>query len=115
MQFQMSFQKKAIISRLFAFDQRLTDFLFEPLALPCLRERPEVLLDDSWELKPEQQILVRAGLDIWSGGGQVFLSELLNGLSEQNLSRLIIAMVEYRGLERPINNLTSNQWGLKNV
>ena len=113
MQSQMGFQKKAIISRLFDFDQRMINFLFESTALPNLRDRPGILLNDSWELTPEQQILVRAALDIFSGSGHVFLWELLNRLSEQNLSRLILALIEYHKLEQPIN-LVTNQWWLKN-
>ena len=109
----LMFQKKEIISRLYDFDQRMTNFLFEPLPLPCLRESPEILLHDSWELTHEEQILVRAGLDIWNCSGQVFLWELLNGLSELNLSRLIIALAEYRELKRPINKFDCKLMGTK--
>lgn len=97
---QISFQKKEIISRLLAYDQSTIDFLFEPTAAPCLREQPEILLEDSWELKSEQQILVRAALDIWSGSGNSFLWELINGLSENNLARLSIALFDCRELRR---------------
>lgn len=96
---QISFQKKEIISHLLAFDQRTMDFLFDPdSSPPCLRELSGVLLDDSWELKSEQQILVRAALDIWSGSGNAFLWELINGLCKQNFYRLSVALVKYREL-----------------
>lgn len=96
---QISFQKKEIISRLLDYDQSTIDFLFEPVSPPCLRECPEILLEDSWELKSEQQILVRAALDIWSGSGNVFLWELINGLSEQNFAQLTGAITKYRKLK----------------
>ena len=64
-----------------------------------LRELPEELLADSWELDGEQRILVGAALDIWDDSGHVFLSELLNDLNEQNFRRLIFAANEYRALK----------------
>jgi hypothetical protein len=92
-------QKKIIISRLLDSDHAMIAFLFEPMASANLREHPDVLASDSWELKNEQRILVRVALDIWNGSGNVFLWELLNGLSHQNLSRLIFALISYRDLE----------------
>ncbi len=95
------FQKKAIIFRLLGSEKSLSDFLFESSAETILRESPAALLADSWELTFEQQILVRASLDIWNGSGNVFLWELLR-LSEKNFSRLLVALNQYRKLERPV-------------
>ncbi len=74
-------------------------FLFESTARPSLRERSEILLYESWELRSEQKIQVMAALDIWNGSGNVFLWQLLNGISEQNLVRVIFALTEWRRLK----------------
>lgn len=102
--------KKAIISRLFGFDQRTMDFLFDPHLFPRLRARPEIILYDSWEFSQEKQLLVRAALDIWNGSGHVFLWELLSSLSPQNFSQIIAALIECRELEQS----TLKQMELKN-
>ena len=102
----MKIQKKIIISRLFDFDQRKTAFLFDPIDSVQLREQPENILYDSWELCSEQQILVRAALDIWSRSGNLFLSELLDGLSHENTAKVISA-IEY------CKNIESNNAVLK--
>ncbi len=95
----MKSQKKIIISRLLDSDRAMTAFLFDPPTSQNLREHPDVLVSDSWELTGEQRILVRAALDIWSSSGNVFLWELLNGLTHQNLSRVILALVSWRELK----------------
>lgn len=99
----MKSQKKIIISRLFDSDHAMTAFLFEPATSTNLREHPDVLVFDSWDLKDEQRILVRAALDIWSSSGNVFLWELLNGLSDRNLSRLILALMSWRALKTQVS------------
>lgn len=60
-----------------------------------LRDTPETIIADAWELSPERRILLLAALDFHSGQGNVFLSELLE-LNHQNLSRLIAALIMWR-------------------
>jgi len=88
-------EKKALISRLLGSDPRITGFLFESPEESVLRDRPERLLQDIWELESEDRVLVRAALDIWSGSGQVFLAELLD-LNEPAFSRLLTAIQQAR-------------------
>lgn len=95
-------QKKIIISHLLASDEAMTSFLFEPPTSTSLRAHPNVLAYDSWELNDEQQLLVRAALDIWSGNGNVFLWELLSKLNRKSLSRLIEALEYWRDLKPPV-------------
>lgn len=103
----MNLQKKIIISHLFGSDPALTTFLFEPTSLPRLRDNPDTLIFDSWDLNDEQRILVRAALDIWSKSGNVFLWEILDGLSHQNLTRLIFVLTRLRDFKNQTNELNS--------
>jgi hypothetical protein len=96
MNLQLTQKQKSVIFHLFDSEVRLKDFLFEPFGPPRLREKPEILLEDCWELPQEQQILVRAALDIWNGSGNVFLWELLRGLNEKNFGRLIFVLHRLR-------------------
>ena len=99
----LQLQKKIIISRLFDSNRAMTTFLFESATSVSLREHPDIIISDSWELSDEQRILVRAALDIWCGSGNVFLWELLNGLSHQNFSRLILALARCRDLKNQVS------------
>lgn len=99
MNYRIEFRKKAIISRLFDSDRRLTDFLFEPKTAE-LRERPPILLEESWDLLPEERVLVRAALDVWDGSGHAFLAELLSELSEASLHRLALTLHGVRKFKR---------------
>lgn len=95
----MKSQKKIIISRLFGFDQRMTAFFFDPIDSDQLRERPEQILYDSWEFGSEKQILIRAALDIWSSSGNLFLWELLDGLSQESTEKVISALANCKRIE----------------
>ena len=99
----LQLQKKIIISRLFDSNRAMTTFLFESSSSVSLREHPDIIVSDSWELNDEQRILMRAALDIWCSKGNVFLCELLNGLSDQNLSRLIQALTSWRDLKNQVS------------
>lgn|GEM_PF-3056725 len=92
----MRIRKKAIIFHLLGSSPEVAKFLFATPAGEQLRDEPDALLFDSWELETEQRLLVGAALDIWSSKGNVFLWELLQGLSSQNLSRLIRALECWR-------------------
>src|SRR4051812_1069930 len=75
-------QKKQIIFRLLGSDLALMRCLFDtdtPYSLR-LRDSPEIIFSDAWELNEERRTLVLAALDIWDNYGNVFLWDLLNGL-----------------------------------
>ena len=88
-------QKKAVISRLLDFEPKKIDFLFEKDVDDRLRERSEILIEESWEFNQEDRVLIRSAIDIWSQTGLVFLSEIMN-LSEPNLNRLLKAIQQAR-------------------
>jgi hypothetical protein len=73
-------QKKAVISRLLDFEPKKIDFLFEKDVDDRLRERSEILIEESWEFNQEDRVLIRSAIDIWSQTGLVFLSEIMNSL-----------------------------------
>lgn len=100
-------QKKIIISHLLGSNHALTAFIFEPTFHAQLRASPDAIIFDSWELNNEQRILIRAALDIWNESGNVFLWEILNGLSHQNLLRLILALISLRDLKTQLNGVNS--------
>lgn len=88
---------KRIISLLLGSDRELLSHLFDSAAAARLRDTPQTIMADAWELRPERRTLLLAALDFHSGQGNVFLSELLE-LNHQNLSRLIAALIAWRDL-----------------
>jgi len=88
-------QKKALIFRLLDFEPWKIDFLFEKGVADRLRERSEILIDESWEFNQEDRILIRSAIDLWSQTGLVFLSEIMN-LSEPNLNCLLSSIQQAR-------------------
>lgn len=88
---------KRIISLLLGSDRALASHLFDSAADLKLRDTPQEIINDAWELGHERRILLLAALDFHSGQGNVFLSELLE-LNHQNLSRLIAALIAWRDL-----------------
>lgn len=93
-------EKKALISHLLGTDPRITGFLFESPEASELRDRPERLLENIWELESEDRVLIRAALDIWSGSGLVFLAELL-ALREPAFDRVLTTLQHTRRSELP--------------
>ncbi|MDZ4678449.1 MAG: hypothetical protein SGI74_13190 [Oligoflexia bacterium] len=111
---QMAYQKKEINSHLLGSDQRLLDFLYDSPTAVSLRDRPEILLDDSWEFSLDERVLIRAALDISCGGGLVFLGELLSDLSEKQFECLIKALTRYREMHQSIQIYSGYQKRLEN-
>lgn len=93
----MPFCGKRIISLLLGSDRALASHLFDSAHSLKLRDTPQAIINDSWELGYERRILLLAALDFHSGQGHVFLSELLE-LNHQNLSRLIATLIAWRDL-----------------
>jgi hypothetical protein len=71
------------ITILLGNDQRLLGFLLDPNS-PRLRKRAGILKEDSWNLSPSDQLLVRAALDLWSGSGHLQLWEMIEEWDEEN-------------------------------
>ena len=86
---------KEVIFRLFNSDERLVDFVFDA-ETPRLRKRAGILKEDAWHFSDGEQILIRSALDFWSGSGHVNLWELLDGLDDENLKRVLRAIAELR-------------------
>lgn len=95
----LKLQKKLIISHLLGSDPALMGLLFDPIDSTCLRDKPDALIFDAWELNAEQRILVLTAPDIWGAKGNVFVWELLKGLNDYNLSRFIGCLQKWRDLD----------------
>lgn len=63
------------ISQFLLHRSDLIDFLFHSNQ-PRLRGSPEILLDQSLGLCSSDQFLVRLAVHLWSGGGEISLSDL---------------------------------------
>jgi hypothetical protein len=86
---------REVIFRLLDSDEHLVDFLFDQ-GTPRLRKRAGILKEDAWCFSDGEQILIRAALEFWSGSGHVYLWELLEGLDNENLKRVLKAIAEVR-------------------
>jgi hypothetical protein len=80
---------------LFSQHPYLLEFLFDPLE-PKLRLAPEELLEDGYGLSSGEDVLVRVGMDIWSGSGDARIWELMEILDDQNMKNVLLAL-EYLG------------------
>lgn len=79
------------ISVLVGADEKLIEFLFDPIR-PRLRKRAGILRDDSWSFTEEEQLALRVALDLWSGSGHVQLWELIEAWSGEHWQRFSMAM-----------------------
>lgn len=96
MHFNLSLhRKKIIISLLLESSPKISDYIFEPNTDFSLRNFPEDIISNCWELSSEEQILVRVILDIWCGHGNVFLSEIISGLSLRNRKLVLFALKKF--------------------
>ncbi len=80
---------------LFESDERLLYFLFHHKKLE-LRESASELLKEARCFSRGEFLMVQVALDIWCGEGHVKLPELLSGLDDQNLLRVIRAIAKVR-------------------
>lgn len=86
------------ISLLLGYDRRLIDFVFDRHR-PKIRKRAGVLREDAHIFSDVEQILIRAALDFWSGGGHLALWEMLEGWDHMTWERFGKAVSEFRRLE----------------
>lgn len=89
------------ISLLCANDSYLLDFLFTANRdeLNC---SPEDLLCLSGDMSSEQQLLIRIALNIWSGTGEVSLTDILEKLDAYRFESFMLALEFYRYSRKPI-------------
>lgn len=87
------------ISHLLGYDRRLIDFIFDP-ERARIRKRAGILREDAYRFSDEEQLLIRAALDFWSGSGQLTLWEMLETWESATWSRFIGALSQFRRLDR---------------
>ena len=71
------------IATLFGDDQRLIDYVLDSNRRR-LRRRAGILKEDAWRFSEEDQLRIRAALDIWSGSGHLQLWEILEKWGEED-------------------------------
>lgn len=72
-------------------NQHLLAFLLDS-DTPRLRKRAGILQEDAWNLSHNEQLLVRAALDLWSGSGHLQLWEMIETWDAVNWSNFIQAI-----------------------
>jgi hypothetical protein len=83
---------------IFAQHGELLEFLFEK-DCPRLRQEPEVLLERSWGYSSGQQILIRTALDLWSGGGDVKIWQVIEGLDDSTYENVLLGLLHLRRID----------------
>jgi hypothetical protein len=78
-------------------EPKLLTFLFDPKA-PRIRKRAGILRDEAWAFRADEQLQIRAALDIWCGAGHVQLWELIETWDAKSWVRFIRAIGELRNL-----------------
>jgi len=79
------------VSRVFRNHPYLLEFLFDPRE-PRLRLLSEELLERSRDFSSGEDLLIRVALDLWSGGGEARIWELLEYLDDENLFNVTSAL-----------------------
>jgi hypothetical protein len=88
-----------IISLIFKNHPHLVDFLFDS-KVPKIRLQSEKLLSESEDLSAFEDLLVRVALDVWGGGGNARIWELLEFLDENNFKNVLKALLKLRPKHR---------------
>jgi len=88
-----------VISLIFINHPHLLDFLFDP-KVPKIRLQVDNLLSESENLSAFEDLLVRVGLDVWSGGGNACIWELLEFLDEKNFNNILKTLLKLRPKHR---------------
>lgn len=76
----------------------LLEFLFESKRAG-LKAEPAVLLVGAGVFSSGEKILVRLGLDLWCGGGQVSLWDIIERLDQENYRNVLIGLRHLRRSE----------------
>lgn len=83
---------------IFAGHSKLLQFLFENEA-SRLREDPEFLLARARGFSSGEQILVRIGLDLWSGSGDVKLWHIIESLDDSTYHNVLLGLGHLRPID----------------
>ena len=86
---------------LFGGDDALLEFFFNHKAAEPRLPAKQLLLA-ARELDSEQTQLIRAALDIWSGGGRATVADILKNLSDDHLTNFIKALCHLREIREPV-------------
>ena len=74
-------------------------YLFEK-DRPKLRQEPEILLSEAGGFSTGEKILIRIGLDLWSGVGNVQLWDIVERLDEENYHNVLVGLRHLRPNEQ---------------
>jgi hypothetical protein len=83
---------------IFAGHSKLLEFLFDPESAR-LRQEPEFLLASAGGFSGGEQILVRIGLDLWNGSGDVKLWHIIESLDDTSYQNVLIGLRHLRRIE----------------
>lgn len=72
--------------------------LFDSRASIHLRDTPQKIVANAWDLDSDQRTLILAALDFHCGYGNALLSEVLT-LNVKNLSQVINALILWRSMK----------------
>jgi hypothetical protein len=86
------------ISLLLGYERRLIDFVFDAKR-PKIRKRAGILREDAHGFSDGEQLLIRAALDFWCGGGHLALWEMLETWDNATWARFTQALSEFQRLE----------------
>ena len=93
-----TYNRLIIIKKLLRDEERLLDFLFDPLKAE-LRASASELLTQMGCFSSGEKIRLQVSLDIWSGEGHTDLSDLLSSLSPYGFGTVLQSLFEsQRGL-----------------
>ena len=84
-------------------NSQLLEFLFDP-ASPRIRKRAGILRDDLWSFSDEDQLLIRAALDLWSGSGHLQLWEMVETWDKKHWVSFIAGVCRMVGVESEVVN-----------
>jgi hypothetical protein len=73
----------------------LLEFLFDKERAQ-LRREPECLLSEAGVFSSGEKILVRVGLDLWNGSGQVSLWDIVERLDVDNYQNVLAGLLNLR-------------------
>lgn len=87
-----------VFNQVFRYNPWLLDFLFDK-EMPQLRLEPERLIGDAEAFSSGERTLIRVGLDLWNGSGNVGLWEIIEKLDIHNFQGVIGGLGHLRQIE----------------
>ena len=83
---------------IFAGHSKLLQFLFND-ETARLRQEPRILLSSACGFSSGEKILVRIGLDLWNGSGDVKLWHIVESLNESTYENVLIGLRHLRQID----------------